>query len=322
MNLRKRIKGETPWKRFFNDSDDFEVPKSIKKASNFGNSHNHNENATGASGTVSGKDKKSKEEPNEEELPADLDPALAEEDGIDLSDYEEDLQSQSKGRHENSLGELTKKFIMLIQMAENQCIDLNEAVNRLQVQKRRIYDITNVLEGIGLIEKFSKNQIRWKGTLNIPEDSDLDHDLIRLKKDLDMVVEEERLAAKKVEKLQEDFNQIAVSNDYTEYTYLLNDDLAKLCAVEENKQKKLIIVKAPAGTTMEVPNPEEVAKYYKSLEEKAKTSKEAEKQLESIKEMKDRVYQIYLSSKTEMIRFYHLENEEPEERPIGIYFPF
>lgn len=29
-------------------------------------------------------------------------------------------------------------------------------------QKRRIYDITNVLEGIGLIEKTSKNNIHWK----------------------------------------------------------------------------------------------------------------------------------------------------------------
>jgi hypothetical protein len=31
------------------------------------------------------------------------------------------------------------------------------------VKKRRIYDITNVLEGIGLIEKKSKNNIQWKG---------------------------------------------------------------------------------------------------------------------------------------------------------------
>jgi len=29
-------------------------------------------------------------------------------------------------------------------------------------QKRRIYDITNVLEGIGLIEKRTKNSIQWK----------------------------------------------------------------------------------------------------------------------------------------------------------------
>jgi len=33
----------------------------------------------------------------------------------------------------------------------------------LNVQKRRIYDITNVLEGIGLIIKDCKNHIRWSG---------------------------------------------------------------------------------------------------------------------------------------------------------------
>jgi len=38
---------------------------------------------------------------------------------------------------------------------------LNDAVDELQVQKRRIYDITNVLEGIGLIEKYKKNKIKW-----------------------------------------------------------------------------------------------------------------------------------------------------------------
>jgi len=39
----------------------------------------------------------------------------------------------------------------------------SQAVDLLEVkQKRRIYDITNVLEGIGLIEKESKNSIRWK----------------------------------------------------------------------------------------------------------------------------------------------------------------
>lgn len=67
-------------------------------------------------------------------------------------------------RLDNSLGELTKKFIVLIQSSESREIDLNEAAEELQVQKRRIYDITNVLEGIGLIEKTIKNKIRWKGT--------------------------------------------------------------------------------------------------------------------------------------------------------------
>jgi len=32
------------------------------------------------------------------------------------------------GRHDNSLGVLTKKFVKLIQSSENKCIDLNDAV--------------------------------------------------------------------------------------------------------------------------------------------------------------------------------------------------
>lgn len=50
-------------------------------------------------------------------------------------------------------------------------VDLNEASKTLDVQKRRIYDITNVLEGIGLIEKTIKNKIRWKGNQNLIEHS-------------------------------------------------------------------------------------------------------------------------------------------------------
>jgi transcription factor E2F3 len=57
---------------------------------------------------------------------------------------------------------LTKKFVTLIEQADEGTIDLNRAAESLQVQKRRIYDITNVLEGIGLIEKKSKNNIQWK----------------------------------------------------------------------------------------------------------------------------------------------------------------
>ncbi|CAI7893175.1 unnamed protein product [Closterium sp. NIES-54] len=59
-------------------------------------------------------------------------------------------------------GLLTKKFIDLIKGSDDGTLDLNTAASTLQVQKRRIYDITNVLEGIGLIEKKGKNNIQWK----------------------------------------------------------------------------------------------------------------------------------------------------------------
>jgi hypothetical protein len=67
-------------------------------------------------------------------------------------------------RYDSSLGLLTKKFVQLLQgeAASNGVLDLNQAATKLGVQKRRIYDITNVLEGIGLISKKSKNNIQWR----------------------------------------------------------------------------------------------------------------------------------------------------------------
>lgn len=60
-------------------------------------------------------------------------------------------------RYDTSLGLLTKKFIDLLEATDDGIIDLNLASTQLNVQKRRIYDVVNVLEGIGILEKVS-----WK----------------------------------------------------------------------------------------------------------------------------------------------------------------
>ena len=49
-------------------------------------------------------------------------------------------------RRGNGLGELAVKFIRKINGQTDKIIDLNDAAKMLDVQKRRIYDITNVLE--------------------------------------------------------------------------------------------------------------------------------------------------------------------------------
>jgi hypothetical protein len=99
--------------------------------------------------------------PSEEQTAAVLSGAFQACGGGDLDDMTDGRDR--RGRKENGLVELTKKFIDLLKEAENQTLDLNGAVKKLDVQKRRIYDITNVLEGIGLICKVSKNNIRWDG---------------------------------------------------------------------------------------------------------------------------------------------------------------
>ncbi|CAN0534514.1 unnamed protein product, partial [Laminaria digitata] len=79
-------------------------------------------------------------------------------------------------RFDSSLGLLTRRFVDLIQQSPGGTLDLNAAAKDLEVQKRRIYDITNVLEGIGLIHKTSKNNIQWKGAGGVGEGANENND--------------------------------------------------------------------------------------------------------------------------------------------------
>jgi hypothetical protein len=63
------------------------------------------------------------------------------------SNKKQQTKKKSRQRQENSLGELTKNFINCIKDQGNSEININEIVKKLKVKKRRIYDITNVLEG-------------------------------------------------------------------------------------------------------------------------------------------------------------------------------
>jgi E2F/DP family winged-helix DNA-binding domain/E2F transcription factor CC-MB domain len=72
-----------------------------------------------------------------------------------------------QSRYDSSLGLLTQKFVQVLKSCPGTSLDLNRAASELGVQKRRIYDITNVLEGIGLIQKEGKNRVSWNCDPNV-----------------------------------------------------------------------------------------------------------------------------------------------------------
>jgi transcription factor E2F3 len=47
----------------------------------------------------------------------------------------------------NSLEELTKKFVECVYEENTKIINLKNVIEKIKVKKRRIYDITNVMEG-------------------------------------------------------------------------------------------------------------------------------------------------------------------------------
>ena len=66
-------------------------------------------------------------------------------------------------RKEKSLEELSRKFLQMFLHAEETCISLDRITAFLGVERRRIYDIINILESLGLVTRRGKNNYRWNG---------------------------------------------------------------------------------------------------------------------------------------------------------------
>lgn len=62
---------------------------------------------------------------------------------------------------DSSLVCLTRNFADLMKRSAQGVLDLNYACRILNVPKRRLYDVTNALEGAHLITKKMKNSVQW-----------------------------------------------------------------------------------------------------------------------------------------------------------------
>lgn len=162
----------------------------------------------------------------------------------------------------NDDGSSNAYYFTRTQSSTSGSIDLNEAADRLKVQKRRIYDITNVMEGIGMIAKRSKNVIYWRGTIATPvPDSD---DVQRLKQKAAKHYTEEaklnswlgHLSAQKhkMELFVQPKDVIQAMNKTGQETKRYESTLA---------EQSFFAVRAPLGSTLELPHPTEANDVYR-----------------------------------------------------------
>lgn len=82
------------------------------------------------------------------------------------------MSAQGEGctrRREKSLGELCKRFVRLYAHETNCVVELNWTTARLGMERRRIYDIINILESLEVVVRLGKNTYTWRGLGHIPE---------------------------------------------------------------------------------------------------------------------------------------------------------
>lgn len=185
--------------------------------------------------------------------------------------------SLGQSRYDSSLGLLTKKFLQILRSAPSCSVDLNQAVKDLGVQKRRIYDITNVLEGIGLLKKEGKNHVAWNNHSSVglsrsgseshasdkPEEADSDAQTKDLQCQIAMAEKEEEELDKFLKIVHDRSIEISsktplgpkqFGSQQQQYMYIRYSDITGLDMYGDDT---IIGIKAPIGTNLEVPDPDQ-----------------------------------------------------------------
>ncbi|XP_014849507.1 PREDICTED: transcription factor E2F4-like isoform X1 [Poecilia mexicana] len=144
-----------------------------------------------------------------------------------------------------SLSLLTQRFVRLLQEAEHGELDLGHAFKVLAVKHiRRIYDITNVLEGIGLIVKISKRHVKWVGTPHDSRFMNLNSELKDLKWK-ESILDQQTMLVEDVIRSQ--------TEEWKNLTYVTNEDVCNCFSGHI-----ILAVQAPPGTQLDVPIPKAV----------------------------------------------------------------
>lgn len=154
-----------------------------------------------------------------------------------------DLKNESYNRMDTSLSLLTKKFVDLL--SESGVVDLNKCSQTLQVQKRRLYDITNVLEGAGLLEKRSKNNVQWchqnNDLFRTTQDNRSERNLLKCSE----LNDKENSLNEAIAELKQDVSELINSK----YAYVTCHDLNKVMSL---KDQILITLQMPSDSKLTV----------------------------------------------------------------------
>ncbi|NWU77184.1 E2F8 factor, partial [Onychorhynchus coronatus] len=85
----------------------------------------------------------------------------------------DEYEKSQPSRKEKSLGLLCHKFLARYpdypSAAQKSYICLDEVTEELHVERRRIYDIVNVLESLHMVSRLARNRYVWHGRHNLPQ---------------------------------------------------------------------------------------------------------------------------------------------------------
>ena len=235
----------------------------------------------------------------------------SETDSLECNIDEENLEDT---KLENSLGQLNRNFLQYIKKKGRVNININDLVKDLGVKKRRIYDITNVLQGIGYIEKKGKNEISWTKNYKANNNTNSNTNSLaenyisncnNLKIEFEDLKKEDKENDDKIMKYREEFNFLTGRIDFPKYGYVTFNDASNL---SKNDNLDFLIIKAAKGTLINVIDDDEAKKAFLKIKTQMENGKiqKNEKLLSTL----ENSHHIFLNTKNEKLKIFRVKNGE------------
>lgn len=143
-----------------------------------------------------------------------------------------------------TLVNLTQDFLDFMMKADGAEIELGKVEQCLGASKRRLYDVTNVLAGIGLIERCGKSKVKW-----IAENTGIEEGT-HLKDLRSQETEIDRMTMFVDKTLKE----LASSDDFKNFGWVTHEDVGKIVNGEDIA---LFALRGPNDLSIELPDDED-----------------------------------------------------------------
>lgn len=187
--------------------------------------------------------------------------------------------------------------------------------------------INYLILGIGYLVKKGKNKIEWikEDSIenNFTEGENEEHleeieEIGNLKKEIKELKYEDEKLDKLIDKIKTSFENLNEDKNFKEYGYVTFEDIKSLTK-NQNNNVNLIAIKAPSGTSVEIPDPEHIEKIYLQTYEvkyflKLKNMQQGKEEYNAdLLDSLSKKHQIFLDSQNGEIMCYLVLNKSEEE---------
>ena len=158
---------------------------------------------------------------------------------------DEDLKSEDGTKKSKSLSIITSAFINYMKSQNGKEVELSQVENALNISKRRLYDVINVLAGIGVIERGGKSKIKWIEDPKKEREETIDEEPT-----IQQLLEYEQSIDAKLAALSNSLTNLLSVPEYKPYSYITISDFNNV--IDNNQNYSKFVLTGPPDLQIEI----------------------------------------------------------------------